>query len=308
VRIVFMGTSAFGLPTLDLLLKKEYPVEAVVTVPDKPAGRGRKLTESPVKQFAAGRGLPILQPSSMRDPWFAESLRALRPELIVVAAFRILPPSIFTIPSFGSINLHASLLPKYRGAAPINWAIIRGERETGVTTFFLEEEVDTGNILRQERIAIGPDETAGELHDRLAVAGAGVVLETVMAIGAKKAEPRKQDASAATSAPKIFTKDCRIDWTAGTRPVHDFIRGLSPKPGAFFRRPGGVMKVYRSAVVTTAEPTPAAGTVVEADRRLIVSCGDGAVMLTEIQQQGKKPMSAAEFLRGTPIVPGERFN
>jgi len=302
-----MGSSSFGIPSLELLLKKDYEVGAVVTVPDKPAGRGRKLTASPVKEFAVRHSLPVLQPATMRDPWFAESLRTLRPELIVVVAFRILPPSIFTIPTFGSINLHASLLPKYRGAAPVNWAIIRGETETGVTTFFLEEGVDTGNVLLQEKVPIGPDETAGELHDRLAVVGAGVLLETVRAIGAKRAEAKRQDAASATSAPKIFRKDCRIDWNAGTRSVHDFIRGLSPKPGAYFRRSGGELKVYRSAIVRPAGPSPA-GTVIEADRRLVVSCGDGAVMLTEIQQQGKNTMSAADFLRGTQINPGERFN
>jgi len=307
VRIVFMGSSSFGIPTLEHLLRKDYEVGMVVTVPDKPAGRGRKPAVSPIGQFADKNGLPLLKPASMRDPWFAESLRKLRPELIVVVAFRILPASIFTIPSFGSINLHASLLPKFRGAAPVNWAIIRGESETGVTTFFLEEGVDTGKILVQERVPIGPDETAGELHDRLAAVGAGVVVETVRSIGAKTVQARPQDGGEATSAPKIFRKDCRIDWNAGTRSVHNFIRGLSPKPGAFFRRAEGVMKVYRSAIVQPAAASPA-GTVLEADRRLVVSCGDGAVMLTEIQQQGRNPMSAAEFLRGTPVIPGERFN
>ena len=304
---MFMGTSSFGLPTLDLLLKKGYEVEAVVTVPDKPAGRGRKPAQSPVRKFAVEHSIAVMQPASMRDPWFAESLRKLRPELIVVVAFRILPPSVFTIPSFGSINLHGSLLPKYRGAAPINWAIIRGEKETGVTTFFLEEGIDTGRILMQKKVAIGEDETAGELHDRLAVLGAGVVLETVMAIAAKRAEPRNQDDVAATPAPKIFRKDCRIDWNAGAEPVHNFIRGLSPKPGAFFGRGGSILKVYRSKVAPTGGTRPA-GTVVEAGDRLVVSCGDGAVMLTELQQEGKNIMNAGDFLRGTSIPIGERFN
>jgi len=309
MRIVFMGTSSFGLPTLDLLLRKEYAVDAVVTAPDRPAGRGRKLSVSPVKEFAARNEIPLLQPESMRDPWFGESLRKLDPELIVVVAFRILPPSVFTIPTFGSINLHASLLPKFRGAAPINWAIIRGETETGVTTFFLEEGVDTGRIIMQEKVAIGDDETAGELHDRLAQAGAGVVLETVRAIGARRVEPLPQDGGAATTAPKIFRKDCRIDWSADARSVHNFIRGLSPKPGATFGRPGSEMKAYRSAVARGVPVNAAAppGTVLEAGEHLVVACGEGAVELTEIQQEGKKPMSAGAYQRGNPITPGERF-
>lgn len=307
MRIVFMGTTEFGIPTLRTLLSKQYPVDAVVTVPDKPAGRGRKLQESPVKTFALGKGLPILQPASLKDPWFIETLKKLRPELIVVVAFRILPPAVFTIPSFGSINLHASLLPRYRGAAPINWAIIRGERETGVTTFFLEEGIDTGGIILQERTPIGEEETAGELHDRLADLGAAVTLETVRLIASKRAEARAQDPVLASPAPKIFRNDCRIDWSAGTRGVHDFIRGLSPKPGAFFHRGDALLKVYRSRRLPGAEPAPP-GTVVSAGGELAVSCGDGALLLTELQQEGKNPMPAAQFLRGLRVQKGETFN
>jgi methionyl-tRNA formyltransferase len=309
MRIVFMGTAPFGIPALRSLLAKQYPVEAVVTAPDKPAGRGRKLNEPPVKLFAAARGIPVLQPSSLKDPWFIDTLRKLRPELFVVVAFRILPPAVFTIPSFGSINLHASLLPRYRGAAPINWAIIRGEEETGVTTFLLEEGVDTGRILLQERLAIGPEETAGELYERLADLGSGVVLETVRLIASKGAAPREQDESLATTAPKIFRDDCRIDWSAGTRRVHDFIRGLSPRPGAFFHHGGTLFKVYRSSVAGAAAADPApAGTVVSAEGRLLVSCGDGTLSLTELQQEGKNPLPADEFLRGVRLAAGEVFN
>lgn len=309
MRLVFMGTAEFGIPALRLLLAKQYSVDAVVTAPDKPAGRGRKVAASPVKAFAAEQGIPILQPASLKDPWFIESLRRLRPELFVVVAFRILPPEVFTIPDFGSINLHASLLPKFRGAAPINWAIIRGERETGVTTFFLDRSVDTGGIILQERTEIGPEETAGELHDRLAAIGAATVLETVRLIGSRSAAPAAQDDARATTAPKIFRDDCRIDWSAGAGRVHDFIRGLSPKPGAFFRRGESVLKVYRSIVAAPPGKGAApAGTVVEADGALTVACGEGAVTLTELQLEGKNPLPAAEFLRGLRIRAGEHFN
>ncbi len=307
MRIVFMGTSEFGIPTLRTLLSKQYPVDAVVTVPDKPAGRGRKLQGSPVKAFALEKGLPILQPASLKDPWFVDSLKKLRPELIVVVAFRILPPAVFTIPSFGSINLHASLLPAYRGAAPINWAIIRGERETGVTTFFLEEGIDTGRVILQERTPVGEEETAGELHDRLADIGAAVTLETVRLIASKRAEPVTQDPALATPAPKIFRNDCRIDWSVGMRGVHDFIRGLSPKPGAFFRRGDALLKVYRSQRVPGAAPAPP-GTVVSVDGELAVSCGDGTLLLTELQQEGKNPLPVGEFLRGVRVLKGETFH
>ena len=307
MRIVFMGTAEFGIPSLRTLLSKQYTVDAVVTVPDKPAGRGRKLQESPVKVFAREKGLPLLQPPSLKDPWFIDTMKKLRPELIVVVAFRILPPAVFTIPSFGSINLHASLLPRYRGAAPINWAIIRGEKETGVTTFFLEEGVDTGKVILQERTAIGGEETAGELHDRLAEVGARVILETVRLIASKCAEPQSQDSALASPAPKIFRNDCRIDWSAGARSVHDFIRGLSPKPGAFFRRGDALLKVYRSRCIPGAVPAPP-GTVVSADGGLTVSCGDGALQLTELQQEGKNPLPVEEFLRGMRVLKGETFN
>lgn len=302
-----MGTAAFGIPALRLLLSKQYHIEAVVTVPDKPAGRGMKLNESPVRAFAKERGLPVLQPSSLRDPWFVDTLNKLRPELFVVVAFRILPPQVLAIPSFGSINLHPSLLPRYRGAAPINWALIRGEKETGVTTFLLEEGVDTGKIIAQERTPIGPEETAGELHDRLADLGAGVVLETVRLIASKRAVPKPQDDSLSTPAPKIFREDCRIDWSLGARGVHDFIRGLSPKPGAFFMRGDTLLKVYRSRIAPAGAPAPP-GTVLSCDGELTVACADGALSLTEIQQEGKNPMSVADFLRGARLSKGEIFH
>lgn len=302
-----MGTAAFGIPALRLLISEGHEIAAVVTAPDRPAGRGLKPGESEVKRFAAGEGLPLLQPDSLRDPALAASLAELRAALFVVVAFRILPPSVFTIPPSGSINLHASLLPKYRGAAPINWAIIRGERETGVTTFFLEEGVDTGRIIVRRAVPIGDEETAGELHDRLADLGAAAVAETVRLIASGRVETTAQDPAQATGAPKIFREDCRIDWSAGARRVHDFIRGLSPRPGAHCRRGETLLKVYRSRIAPGAAPAPP-GTVVSAGGELAVSCGDGAVLLTELQQEGKAPLQVADFLRGARVSTGEILN
>lgn len=302
-----MGTAAFGIPALRLLISEGHEIAAVVTAPDRPAGRGLKPGESEVKRFAAGEGLPLLQPDSLRDPALAASLAELRAALFVVVAFRILPPPVFTIPPSGSINLHASLLPKYRGAAPINWAIIRGERETGVTTFFLEEGVDTGRIIVRKAVPIGDEETAGELHDRLADLGAAAVAETVRLIASGRVETTAQDPALATGAPKIFREDCRIDWSAGARRVHDFIRGLSPRPGAHCRRGETLLKVYRSRIAPGAAPAPP-GTVVSAGGELAVSCGDGAVLLTELQQEGKAPLQVADFLRGARVSTGEILN
>ena len=301
-----MGTAGFGIPALRRLLAGGHEIAAVVTAPDKPAGRGMLVRASEVKEFALGSGLSVLQPDGLRDPAFADALRALRAELFVVVAFRILPPSVFSIPPKGSINLHASLLPRYRGAAPINWALIRGETETGVTTFLLEEGVDTGMILVQERTPIGPEETAGEVHDRLAEIGAVAVAETVRLIGEGRAVPRRQDPSLATPAPKIFRDDCRIDWRAPAASVHNFIRGMSPRPGAFFRRVDTTIKAYRSSLAP-GRPGTEPGRVLSSERELVVACGEGAVKLTGLQQEGKSPMGAEEFLRGARIAPGESF-
>ncbi|MGH2568847.1 MAG: methionyl-tRNA formyltransferase, partial [Bacteroidota bacterium] len=221
MQIVFMGTPEFALPSLKTLLDRRYEVAAVVTAPDKPRGRGLEVRPTPVKDFSLQQGLPVLQPEKLSDPEFLSQLRTLQPDLIVVVAFRILPKKVFTLPKFGSFNLHASLLPKYRGAAPINWAIINGEQETGVTTFFLQEKVDTGSVILQARLRIGPDETAGELHDKLAEVGAEIVYQTVRLIEIGKAVPRLQDESLASPAPKIFKDDCQIDWKSPTQRLHN---------------------------------------------------------------------------------------
>lgn len=311
MRIIFMGTPDFALPSLQLLLEHQHHIVAVVTPPDKPQGRGQQVIASPVKEFALQRELPLLQPESLRDQTFVSTVASLQPELIVVVAFRILPKELFTIPKFGSFNLHASLLPKYRGAAPINWAVMNGEGETGVTTFFLQEKVDTGSIILQARVRIGPDETAGELHDKLADVGAEIVLQTVRLIELGKAQARMQDDSLASPAPKIFKENCKIDWGDTSQQVHNFVRGLSPHPCAWTVHKNKTIRIYKTALVS--EPLDAmkgfaAGEVTDVRKdRLLIRTADGVVSLVELQQEGRKRMGVEEFLRGYALNIGARF-
>jgi methionyl-tRNA formyltransferase len=304
MRIVFMGTADFAVPSLNILLEHNFDVIGVVTVPDKPAGRGLQVSCSPVKQYAAKHNLPTFQPERLRQPEFIEQMSALRPDLFVVVAFRILPSEIFRIPLHGAFNLHASLLPRFRGAAPIQWAIISGEKETGVTTFFLNEQVDTGNVILQARLPIGPDETTGELHDRLAAVGAEIVLHTVRLIEKDIIQPKVQDNSSASAAPKIFKHHCKIDWNKPATEVHNLIRGMSPRPGAFTAHGDKILKIYRSRLI----PEPlrqVPGTVLQADTRLVIATGEGAIELVEIQQEGKKKLPMDEFLRGYRLTSGD---
>ena len=236
------------------------------------------------------------------SPWMPSATSP--PEIAVVVAFRILPAEVFSIPSLGAFNLHASLLPKYRGAAPINWAIIRGEHETGVTTFFLNETVDTGNVILQARVPIGEEDTAGDLHDKLSEVGAEIVLHTVRLIERNKATPKAQDETASSPAPKIFKEDCRIQWNTHAGEVHNFIRGLSPKPCAYTFHHQTMLKIYRSRVAETSS-TPVPGTILNSDRRLIVGTRQGTLELLELQQEGKRKLSAEEFLRGYRLTEGE---
>jgi len=298
LRIVFMGTARFAVPALERLVGNGFAIPAVVTGPDRPRGRGRELSPTPVKEAASGSGLNVLQPERLKDAAFAEAIRSLGPDLIVVVAFRILPPEVFRIPRLGSINLHASLLPRYRGAAPINRAIMNGEVETGVTTFFLEESVDTGNILLQARTPILPDDDAGTLHDRLADVGAEILLHTVRLVEQGKAVPRPQDPSQASPAPKIFKEDCRIDWHAPAENVRNHIRGLSPHPAAFTTHGGRVLKLFRAHIVAGSLPP---GTVDIMKDSLFVGTADDPLAIDDLQQEGKKRMTAPEFLRGYRI-------
>ncbi len=304
MKIVFMGTPDFAVPSLEILLKNDYEILAVVTAPDEPKGRGYKITPPPVKVFALKNNLKVLQPENLRDEKFIAELKNLSPELIVVVAFRILPKEVFTIPPFGTINLHASLLPKYRGAAPINWAIINGETETGVTTFFINEKVDTGNIILQRKVKIDPDETAGELHDKLAIIGAEVLLETVRLIESGNVNPIPQDNSLATPAPKIKKEMCQINWfEKDAQQVHNFVRGLSPQPGAFTFLNKKIVKIYRTKLapseVQFQDVKPGQIIIDESKGEMYAICADlKPIQIIELQMEGRKRLNAFEFLKG----------
>ncbi len=303
-----MGTPEFAIPSLKILLENQYEVMAAVTAPDKPRGRGQRLSSPPVKEFASKHSLAVFQPLSLKDKEFVNQIVQLSPDLIAVVAFRILPREVFEIPRYGSFNLHASLLPKYRGAAPINWAIIKGEKETGVTTFLLQEKVDTGSIILQARVKIGEDETAGELHDRLAAVGAEIVLQTVRLIELGKAKPHAQDESLASPAPKIHREMCRIDWAKTAQEVHNFVRGLSPDPCAFTFHNGKLLNIYRTKKTGVKVHEASPGLVVsKTDKELQVVTEDEALAIEELQQGGKKRMQIEEFLRGYRLDRGDRL-
>lgn len=302
MRIVFMGTPDFAVPSLEILLQNGYDIAAVVTAPDKPGGR-LGVQESAVKKFAVAHHLPILQPEKLKNPAFLEALRACRADLQVVVAFRMLPELVWNMPPLGTLNLHGSLLPKYRGAAPINWAIINGDTETGVSTFLLQHEIDTGDILFQETLPIGENDTAGELHDRMMLLGAQLVLRTVQAIERGEAQPMPQSDTLATHAPKIFTETCRINFARPTTEVHNFIRGLSPYPGAWTLLEGKTFKILRSEKgpmpASNAEKQPEPGQFVsDGKSSLHIGTLDGYVQVLELQLEGKRRMSIREFLNG----------
>lgn len=293
-----MGTPDFAVPSLEILVKNGYDVVGVITAPDKPAGRGLKLTESAVKQFAVAHGLKVLQPAKLKAPEFLEELKALKPDLQVVVAFRMLPEVIWSLPPRGTINLHGSLLPDYRGAAPINWAVINDEQETGVTTFFIEKEIDTGKIIFQEKIPIGMDDTAGELHDRMMHIGAQLILKTVQAIASGNAPAIKQlPSTSLKTAPKLTREGCQINWSFSAIEIFNFIRGLSPYPGAWTLHEGKVFKIYR-ATKFFKTPDVAPGTFLFSGKDLKITTFDGFIIPKEVQLEGKKRMSIEEFLRG----------
>lgn len=299
-----MGTPDFAVPSLEILIRNGFTIQSVVTAPDKPRGRGLEVRPTPVKTTAVKYGVPVLQPENLKDPQFVSSLASLDPDLIVVVAFRILPREVFAIPRLGSFNLHASLLPRYRGAAPINWAIMNGETVTGVTTFFLEEKVDTGRVILQARVPIGPDDDAGTMHDRLAQLGSDVVLETVKLIESGKAVGTPQDAALASPAPKIFTQDCRIQWVLSAERVRNFIRGLSPLPSAWTQYQGRILKILKVSKVERHSPGRP-GEIVVTPTSLLVSAADGFVSVEELQLEGRKRMRIEEFLRGYRLQTGD---
>ncbi|MEW6467315.1 MAG: methionyl-tRNA formyltransferase [Bacteroidota bacterium] len=313
-KIVFMGTPGFAVASLDALVKNQLPVVGVITAPDKPAGRGLEMHASPVKQYALEKGLRLLQPDKLKNEAFLAELRSLGADLFIVVAFRMLPEAVWGMPRLGTFNLHASLLPHYRGAAPINWAIINGEKETGVTTFFLQQEIDTGKIILQEKVKIAEDETAGELHDKLMQAGAALVLRTVELISTGNVPQTDQAALVKSGeelrpAPKIFREDCRIVWHKPIDKVYDLIRGLSPYPAAYTEllSPEGKkfqLKLFRAeklAGMPAAEP----GSIRTDGRTFLhVAAAGGYIAASELQLAGKKRMTAAELLRGFPLNDG----
>jgi len=300
MRIIFMGTPDFAVASLKALLEAGENVVAVVTAPDKPAGRGQKLHGSAVKTFALENGLPVLQPVKLKDPEFLRELAAYRADLQVVVAFRMLPEAVWNMPPQGTVNVHASLLPQYRGAAPINHAIIQGEKESGVTTFLLQHEIDTGNILFSRKVSIHDRDTAGTLHDKLMIAGADLLLQTVRAIREGSTRPVPQESLATESlksAPKIFKQDCEIDWNKTTDEVYNFVRGLSPYPTAYTYLNGKTLKIFeteKSAPI----PRPPGSFETDGKSHLAFATLDGALRITSLQMEGKKKMGIEEFLRG----------
>jgi methionyl-tRNA formyltransferase len=299
-----MGTPEFAVASLDALVQTGHDIVGVITAPDKPAGRGMKLTGSAVKNYALEKGLQIFQPEKLRNPIFVEELRNLKADLQIVVAFRMLPEIVWNMPPIGTVNLHGSLLPQYRGAAPINWAIINGEKETGVTTFKLQHDIDTGNILLQEKIPIGDDETASELHDRMKVIGASLVVKTVngLAEGMLSETPQTTFLLAGSGvlkhAPKIYTETCKVDWAKEVDEVYNLIRGLSAYPGAFTHLEGKMLKIFRGR--KEKRPIMLPPGVYETDRKnfLRFTCSDGYISVEELQLEGKKKMGVEEFLRG----------
>jgi methionyl-tRNA formyltransferase len=300
-----MGTPQFAVASLDALITAGCDIAAVVTAPDKPAGRGQRLTESAVKQYAVTNGLKILQPEKLKNPEFLEELRSLEADLQVVVAFRMLPEVVWSMPAKGTINLHASLLPQYRGAAPINWALINGEKESGVTTFFLKQEIDTGDILFTEKVTLTGVETAGELHDRLMYKGAGLLVKTVKGIqsGRYNEHPQSQLAEGIElrHAPKIFKEDCLINWQQPAESIYNRIRGLSPSPTAFTFLNEKILKIFKAAYQLTETGSVPGSFLTDDKTYLKFAAKDGFVSLTEVQLEGKKSMGIEEFLRGVKL-------
>ena len=294
-----MGTPEFAVPMLDTLYHSSHQIVGVITAPDKPAGRGMQLSESDVKKYAVAHGLHLLQPEKLKNETFLDELRALNADLFVVVAFRMLPVVVWDMPPLGTINLHASLLPNYRGAAPINWAIINGEKESGVTTFKLQHEIDTGEIIMRDRVAIRDDETVGELYHELMDIGKVVLLKTVDAIASGDYPLLPQDhITDVKHAPKIFKDNCRIDWGHDATSIYNLIRGLSPYPAAWTTLQGKTLKIYTADKVIDPHGKPTGQVETDGKTNLRFTCADGYIVLKDLQLEGKKRMGVEEFLRG----------
>ncbi len=309
-----MGTPEFAVASLDILIKNNYNIVAVITVPDKPAGRGQQLQQSAVKKYALENNLKLLQPEKLKDEHFISELKALNVDVQIVVAFRMLPEVVWNMPKMGTYNLHASLLPKYRGAAPINWAIINGDKESGITTFKLQHEIDTGNILFQEKVKISDEDCAGDLHDKLMILGAKLILKTVQEIekeftGQSTIKFIPQKNTEATHAPKIYKETCKINWEKPVAEINNLIRGLSPYPAAYCEIVNGnltpqILKIFKAQTENLNEKKPNGLLITDNKNFIKVRCKDGVLEILELQLQGKKRMSTLEFLRGFKLKEG----
>lgn len=306
LRIVFMGTPEFAVASLAALVQAGCQMVGVITAPDKPAGRGMQLQQSAVKKYAVEQGLPVLQPEKLKNPDFLNELKALNADLQIVVAFRMLPELVWSMPPMGTVNLHGSLLPQYRGAAPINWAVINGESETGVTTFKLKHEIDTGDILLAEKIAIPGSMTAGELHDVMKEVGAALLVKTVKGLADGSLQELPQSTVAAGKelrhAPKLFTDTCRINWEEPAMAIYNLIRGLSPFPAAFTQLDGKTLKIFKANIVDGKPTIPAGQYQTDGKTYLRFACTDGYIQVDELQLEGKKRMPLGDFLRGYRFV------
>jgi methionyl-tRNA formyltransferase len=294
-----MGTPEFAVASLSKLVDAGCNIVGVITAPDKPAGRGMELQQSAVKKYAVEKGLTILQPEKLKNPEFIEQLKSLNADLQIVVAFRMLPEIVWNMPPMGTLNLHGSLLPQYRGAAPINWAIINGEAYTGVTTFKLKHEIDTGDILLNEKITIEENETAGTLHDKMKEIGAAVLLQTVKGLAEESITEKPQDNFNIKHAPKIFTETCSIDWNKSANEINNLIRGLSPYPAAFTHLDGKKLKIFASTIDLDSSSLSTTGSYkTDGKQYLKFACNDGYICITDLQLEGKKRMKVEDFLRG----------
>jgi methionyl-tRNA formyltransferase len=303
LRIIFMGTPEFAVSSLEILIENNYNVVAVITAPDKPQGRGQKIVYSPVKESALRHSIPVLQPTNLKSPEFLEVLKSYNANLQIVVAFRMLPEVVWSMPALGTFNLHASLLPQYRGAAPINWAVINGDKETGVTTFFLKHEIDTGNIIMQEREPIHDNDDVGMVYDRLMKKGGQLVLKTVRAIEAGTYSPQPQpEHGELRHAPKIFKETCEIDFAQPAEQVRNFVRGLSPYPGAWCVINGKTFKIFKTSRVTHSSNNQQPGDLsTDGKSYLYIKTSDGWISIEELQPEGKKRMNIQEFFRGNKL-------
>ncbi len=311
LRIIFMGTPDFAVASLTALVEDGYQVVGVVTAPDKPAGRGQKMHQSAVKIYAQAHNLPVLQPEKLKDENFLAELKSLKPDLQIIVAFRMLPEVVWKLPALGTFNLHGSLLPRYRGAAPLNWAVMNGDTESGVTTFLLKQEIDTGNILFWEKVPVLPDQTVGELHDQLMAIGAGLVVKTVKALADGSAIPIAQEKleiePEKLHAPKIYKEDCRINWELDSQKNHNKVRGLSPYPTAWTElaapyKENISLKIFRTSLEKDAHAYPPGTILSDQKKWMKIACSDGYLLITDLQLAGKKRMGIEEFLRGFPGI------